>query len=355
MKVLFGGFGHTLFVQTCGKFSEELLKLGIEFKMVSAQDVCTGFPYTRPWESILDTRRFREIVDGFKPDFVMTDQQEHFGLSAVREGIPLLVYLKGDYWREARWAAACAPSKRLFARCAMWWLRRMANECFRRSSLIVSVSGHLDGIVRARFPRHPTAVMHQGVDSEDWKAAEKEKAMGLKHPCVGLVQNANIYEKTAEMPVLSRVMAALPHVTFYWAGDGPYRDAVLPELSKHGNFEWLGSLDPPGVRRFLSSVDVYGLASGLDMLPSTVLEAQMARRPVIATRVGGVPEMMAEGKTGLLADRGDHARWVEHIEELLGDEEKRRRMGAEGRRFVEENFTVKNMARQLSDALEKIA
>ena len=354
MKILFGGSGHTSFVSMSDKFSEELLKIGIEFKVVDVHGICSGFPNPNPRKWLLDTKGFREIVNEFNPDFVMADWLGHFGLAAVREGIPLLVYLRGDYWRELQWAIAHAPPMKLIDRLGRWWQIKNTNECFRRSSLIMPISRHLDGIVRARFPKHPTAVVHHGIDPEAWQALEGEEAMDLRHPCVGFVQNANIYEKTAEMLVLSKVMKALPEVTFYWAGDGPHRDAILPELSKHDNFGWLGNLNPTAVKRFLASVDVYGLASGLDMLPSTVLEAEMARRPVIATRVGGVPEMIAEGKTGLLVDKGDHARWVEHIGALLGDAKRRRKMGAEGRRFVEENFTAKTMARQLSDAVGKI-
>ena len=354
MRILAQGFDHPTFVKMSGKFSEELSRVGIELKGVGTREVGAGFPSTRPREW-LSARRFREIVGEFKPDFVMTDQQGYFGLAAIKERIPLLMYLRGDYWREMRWVASHTPSRKLFGRFSMSWRMKSANECFRGASLIVSVSKHLDGIVKARFPRKPTAIMHQGIDPEAWHSGKECGDMGVKHPCIGLMQNANILEKTTEMLVLSRVMAALPQVTFYWAGDGPHRDAVLSKLSRHDNFEWLGNLNLPGVKRFLSSVDVYGLASGLDMLPATVLEAQMARRPVIATRVGGVPETIVEGRTGLLVGKGDHARWVEHIEALLGDEKRRRRMGEEGRRFVEENFTVKNMARQLSDALEKIS
>ena len=354
MRILLHGFKHPSFTKMSRRFNEEVSNLGIELRNVGTQEVGAGFPSTKPREW-LSARRFREIVNEFKPDFVMTDQQGYFGLAAIKERIPLLMYLRGDYWSEVRWLFAHTSSKKLFRRFAMSWRMRNANECFQRSSLIIPISKYLDGIVRARFPQKPTAVMHQGVDPEAWQASEKDWDVDIKHPCIGLVQNASIYEKTAEMPVLSRVMAALPHVTFYWGGDGPYRDIVLTELSKHDNFKWLGNLDPSGVRNLLSSVDVYGLASGLDMLPTTVLEAQMARRPVIATRVGGVPEMVAEGKTGLLVDKGDHARWVKHIEALLGDEKRRRRMGAEGRRFVEENFTAKTMARQFSNAIGKVA
>ena len=337
------------------KFSEELSKLGIVFKEVNVHEVCSGFPDTRPREWLLNTRRFRRIVNEFNPDFVMTDHLGHFGLATIGEGIPLLIYMRLDYWREIQWLIAHNTSKKLRNRLGWWWRMQNAEKCFRRSSLIMSVSKHLDGIVRDKFPQKPTAVMHQGIDQEAWKATEEE-AMGLKHPCVGFVQNATVYEKTAEMLVLSRVMAALPQVTFYWAGDGPYRDIVLKELSKHNNFEWLGNLErPAGVRRFLSSIDIYGLASGLDMFPSTVLEAQMMQRPVIATSVGGAPETMMDKKTGLLVDVGDHARWAEHIGALLGDVKKRRQMGMEGRRFVEKNFTVKTMALQFSDVMGKVA
>ena len=378
MRVLVHGFEHPAFAAMSRKFNEEASNLGIELKNVGtpeagahelaiavgrrasrlvtpgAPEAGAGSPGAGPREW-LSAGKFRRIVGEFKPDFVVTDQQGYFGLAAIKEGIPLLMHLRGDYWREEERAIARIPSRKLFRRFAMSRRMKNADECFRRSSLIMPISRHLDGIVRARFPRKPTAVMHHGIDPEAWRSGEEGGGVDVKHPCVGLVQNANILEKAAEMPVLSRVMAALPHVTFYWAGDGPHRDAVLPELSRHDNFVWLGNLDPPGVRGFLSSVDVYGLASGLDMLPATVLEAQMARRPVVATRVGGVPEAIVEGRTGLLADRGDHARWVEHVEALLGDEKMRRRMGAEGRRFVEENFTAKAMARQFRNAIGKAA
>ena len=355
MKVLFGGVGHPAFVNMSGKFNEELAKLGIDLMEVNVREVGAGFPETRPREWLFDTGKFRKFVDEFEPDFVATDHQGYFGLAAIKEGIPLLTYLRGNYWREMEWITSQIPAKKLFDRLAWWWRMKYGNECFQRSSIIVSVSRHLDDIVRARFPKHPTAVMHQGIDPDAWRSKTEDEGMDFNHPCVGFVQNANIYEKTVGMLVLSKVMKALPEVTFYWAGDGPYRDTVLSELSKHDNFEWLGNLNACGVKKFLSSVDIYGLASGLDTLATTVLEAEMMCRPVIATRVGGVPETIVEGKTGLLVDKGDHSRWVAHIEMLLRNEKVRRKMGGEGKRFVEENFTPKTMALQFSDAIGKMA
>ena len=55
--------------------------------------------------------------------------------------------------------------------------------------------------------------------------------MKLKHPCVGVLQSANIWGKAEQMLILKKLMKKMPDVTFYWAGDGPYRKKILPELS----------------------------------------------------------------------------------------------------------------------------
>ena len=357
MRLLFGRPAPgPLYRRIYEKFGGELANLGIECKMVAGTDVVSGFPDRNPRKWFERMAAFKKIINEFKPDFVMTNQQRHFGLAAVRTGVPLLMYLEGDYWREMSEEIARISYKQVHRKLALKRWQKIGYECFQHAKIIISVSQYLDGIVRARFPQKITAVMHHGVDLEAWQAAEGKEAMNLNHPCVGFVQNANVYEKTVEMLVLSKVMQALPQVTFYWAGDGRHRDIVLSELSRYDNFKWLGNLEHPAdVRRFLSSVDIYGLASGMDTLGISILEAQMMRLPVIATRVGGVPEAMMGGKTGLLVGRGDHARWTEHIESLLIDEKKRRRMGEEGRRFVEENFTVRDMAQQFSDAIRKVA
>ena len=137
------------------------------------------------------------------------------------------------------------------------------------------------------------------------KIGTKKKKWKLKHPCVGFLQGSVIWEKTKEMLTLTKVIESMPEVTFYWAGDGPYRDIILTKLKKYDNFHWLGPLEYPGkVREFLSSIDIYGLASGIDMSPLTLLEAQLMEKPVIATKVGGIPELMLDNETGFLVNKG---------------------------------------------------
>jgi len=193
--------------------------------------------------------------------------------------------------------------------------------------------------------------MYQGITSSRWYPSE---GMVLKHPCVGLLQGAVIWGKAQEMLVLEDVLKSMPDVTFYWAGDGPYSDKILSVLEKYENFKWLGPLEyPDKVREYLTEIDVYALVSGIDMSPLTLQEAQLMKRPVVATNVGGIPELMKNNETGFLVEKGDANGWIEKLSLLINDEQRRKDMGEEGRKFVEENFNWSKIAKEFLDILKK--
>ena len=209
----------------------------------------------------------------------------------------------------------------------------------------------MEKIVNQHYPNKKTNVLHGGITSSRWYPSE---GMTLKHPCVGLLQGAVIWGKAQEMLVLENVLKSMPDVTFYWAGDGPYRDKILSVLGKHDNFKWLGNLQyPDKVREYLTEIDVYALVSGIDMSPLTLQEAQLMKKPVVATNVGGIPELMKNNETGFLVERGDANGWIEKLSLLINDKEKRKSMGENGRKFVEKNFNWNKIARDFLDILEK--
>src|SRR5207302_8005749 len=112
------------------------------------------------------------------------------------------------------------------------------------------------------------------------------------------------------------------------------------------NFKWLGRLEyPDKVREYLSEMDVYALISGMDLAPLTLKEAQLMEKPVIATDVGGIPEMMEDHKTGLLVKEGDHNDLIEKISILINDPNKAKEMGAAGHSFVKDNFNWELIAK----------
>ncbi|MFN3654045.1 MAG: glycosyltransferase, partial [Candidatus Nitrosotenuis sp.] len=91
---------------------------------------------------------------------------------------------------------------------------------------------------------------------------------------------------------------------------------------------------------------------GIDMSPLTLLEAQLMKRPIIATNVGGIPELMSDNKTGYLINRGDDLMLSDRIEVLLSDENKRRSMGNAGREFVTDHFNWQKIARDFVSSLK---
>ena len=335
MRLLIGSAPSKLFHQK--EFAAAMSRKGSECKVVIDADVYDGFP-NLPVSSWFQTaKRANLLFDEFGPDAVLVDRNGHFAKAALDRGLPLLVQLRGDYWSEMQWRRETI-GKNPVKRVGRYIKSRMEERCFRESSSILPICNYLRDIVERRYPSKPAGTIYQGIDPARWDN-DSADGMDLKHPCVGLLQSANIWGKAREMLVLPRVMEALPDVTFYWAGDGPYRDKILPTLSEYGNFVWLGNLDyPDAVRRYLAEIDMYALISGIDMSPLTLQEAQLAQKPVVATDVGGIPELMEDRVTGFLVKRQNADDVVARISELLCDENRARQMGRNGRRFVQENF-----------------
>ncbi|WKT58339.1 glycosyltransferase [Candidatus Nitrosotenuis chungbukensis] len=216
-------------------------------------------------------KKFNALVRDFKPDAVFIDRQAHFGLATVDAKIPLFVLLRGDYWSEMKWAKETLY-KSPIKRAALFWKQRIAEKCFNDASAILPICKYLEPIVKEHYPKKSVEVLYGGIDASKWYPVE---GMELKHPCVGLLQGSWIWGKTKEILTLTKVIESMPDVTFYWAGDGPYRQKITETLGKYDNFKWLGALEyPDKVRQYLAALDVYALASGIDMSPLTLQEAQ---------------------------------------------------------------------------------
>lgn len=348
LRLLIGGSSSKFF--HLKEFGDALTRYGIEYKLVHDVDIYTGFPSRNIRRWFETSAKFDNLVQEFKPDAIFVDRLTHFSFTALKVGIPLFVLLRGDYWSEMKWARETLykwPLKRM----VLGLKDRIAMRCFKGSTAILPICRYLQERVMEQYPDKITEVLYQGIDPGKWYPV---KGMSLKHPCVGLLQSAIIWGKTKEMLILPKVLEAMPDVTFYWVGDGPYRDQVLPILTKYDNFKWLGPMQyPDKVREYLTEIDVYALVSGIDMSPLTLQEAQLMEKPVVATNVGGIPELMKNNETGFLVEKGDYKEWIDKLSILINDPKKAKQMGETGRKFVIENFSWEKIARQFSDFVNK--
>ena len=347
MRLLIGG--SSTFLVHLKQFSDTLNSLGVESKLVFDGDYADGFPSRKIRNWFQTKKKFNKLINEFKPDAIFVDRQRHFGINALKANIPLFVLLRGHYWSEIYWNKR-TMYKPLQKRIALWQWDKLAKEIFNGATAIFPICKYLEKITNKFVPDKSTKVFFEGVDASKWYQV---KGMNLKHPCVGLLQRASWWGKTSEMLILKKVLEKMPDVNFYWAGDGPLRERVLSELDKYDNFHWLGNLQyPDKVREYLSEIDVYALITGMDLAPLTLKEAQLMKKPVVVTNVGGNPEMMVDGKTGFLVEKGNDTQLIEKLRLLFEDVDMAKKMGNEGRKFIERTFNWKLVTKNFIEMIK---
>ena len=145
-------------------------------------------------------------------------------------------------------------------------------------------------------------------------------------------------------------------------GDGPLRDrlgAKIDMLNLSSRFNLLGSLPQRAVLEKIQAADIFALASVIDaqgasdVFPTVILEAMASARPVVSTRLAGIPELVVDGETGVLVSPGDTAALTCALEQLLRDPELRLRFGRAGRARIEQHFRIEDTVAPLLKLFER--
>ena len=321
---------------------DALSRFDIECKLVRETDYVVGFPTKQLGKYFSSKKKFKKLINDFKPDAVLVDRQSSFGLEVINNEIPLFTILRGLHWSEIEFAKETIYTNFLMRK-ILDMRAEISEKVFSGATAILPICEYLIDKIKEHHPKQNTEVFVEGVDSTKWY---KQKGMELKHPCVGLLQDANWWGKTKEMLTLEKVIEKMPDVNFYWAGDGQYKNKILSVLGKFDNFHSLGSLQyPDKVREYLSEIDVYALITGMDLAPLTLKEAQLMEKPVIVSNVGGNPEMMLDKKTGFLVEEGNDNELFEKISLLLNDEQLCLEQGSNGRNFIIKKFSMDESAK----------
>jgi glycosyltransferase involved in cell wall biosynthesis len=192
------------------------------------------------------------------------------------------------------------------------------------------------GIEARTCDERRSEVIHNAVDA----AAAPVAALDAALPTI--VSVGRLHEPK-DFVTLARALRALPAEGWRAeiVGDGPDRPDVEREL-REGRLTGAVALvgERTDVPRRLAHADVFVLSSRSECMPISVLEAMAAGLPVVASAVGGIPEMVLDGETGILVAPGDDGALGAALGRLAADPDLRRRMGAAGRRRVEERFDL---------------
>ena len=191
---------------------------------------------------------------------------------------------------------------------------------------------------------------HLVLERPDRAAARAALGLPLNGPVVGCVGRlVPIKDHEVLLQAGARLLRERPDVTFAVAGDGELRERLRARAQElmGDRCVFLGWVhDLPTL---YAAVDVVALTSKLEGTPVSLIEAAAAGKPVVATRVGGVREVVRDGETGLLVAPDDPVAVAASLHTLLDDPEGARRMGREGTDWVTGRFSASLLADRLAD------
>ncbi len=258
------------------------------------------------------------------------------------------------HWHAARahalgaLASLLAPGPaRILSRRVDFLVRRSPGSRFLYSlpvERIIAISdGVRDALIHSGVARELICVVSSGVDLAPFDAPfdrrEARQRLGLAEGDLLVLQVAALAPHKSQTDFLNA--AALlndghPHVRFWIAGEGPLRAKLETEHRALGLGERLRFLGfREDVTDLLRAADIFCISSYLEGLGTSILDAMAAGLPVVATRVGGIPEIVEDGKTGLLVPARDPRALGEAIAALAGDPAGRAAMGARARERVQ--------------------
>lgn len=140
-------------------------------------------------------------------------------------------------------------------------------------------------------------------------------------------------------------------------GNGPFIkkiESLIYKLGLDNDVNLRGYLDHKKISKFLSEIDVYINLPEKESFGVAVLEASAAEIPVIVSDVGGLPEVVIHGETGLILNRNKKSEIVDAMNSFLVKDKKRTKMGVNGKQFVSRRYSWKNSVRIMTDNYKKI-
>jgi glycosyltransferase involved in cell wall biosynthesis len=274
-------------------------------------------------------------------------------LAAALAGVPVRVHSVHGFGfhigERSPLRSALIAAERLAARLTTHWI-------------VVSRSNQEEGASLRLLDPGRTTLIRSGVDLQRLRGAaggrrvRRELGLAEAQPLVLAVACLKPQKAPLDLVRAAALVArAVPQARFALAGDGELRgevESALRAAGLGGRFHLLGWRDD--VPDLLAAADLLLHTARWEGLPRVIPEALAAGVPVVATDVDGAREVVEEGVNGHLCRAGDAAALAERTVSLLGDPERRRRMGEAGRRSVGE-FDIGDMVRRQEELYLKLA
>jgi|GEM_PF-578800 len=246
------------------------------------------------------------------------------------------------------------------------WFWRIKRLILRRSDAIISnapaaadVAARLSGVPRSRFDVIANGVaVPKAVDSIECKSRQERGREFLQPPAgrtAGLFVGRLVTAKN--LPCLMRALVRIPVVQRPWiaiVGDGPLRPEIgqrIIEMDLENDMRLLGERSDIPV--LMHGADFFVLPSSHEGMPNALMEAMAAGCAPVASRVGGIPELIEDGSSGLLFPSDDAGALATCLLAVSSDPDLRGRLGARARVVIDTGFSAAAMIRATTAIYER--
>ena len=300
-----------------------------------------------PLRDLVATLRLARLIRKERPDILHTHTAKAgtvgrvAALLAGRRGPPIVVHtFHGHVLRG------------YFGPLRSWFFRQLERWLAARTTALIAVSPQVrdDLVALGIAPRERFVVIRLGIELGERVAAEQDGrdesrrylGIGPDRFAVGWIGRMTAVKRTDDVLVaFKRLRDEGVDAVLCMVGDGPDRPGLeqrAHELGVVGDTLFLGYQED--VAPFYAAFDALVLPSSNEGTPVSAIEALAAGRPVVATRVGGVPDVVVEGEDGFLVEPGATDDLADRLAELARDPELRQRMGQAGRQRVVPRYAV---------------
>ena len=195
-------------------------------------------------------------------------------------------------------------------------------------------------------------VIHNGVDPNEFFKISRDYHKSSNEVIVTFVGRL---APPKDLLLLIDAIKLVPEIKLQIVGDGELRQQVEGYIFKNGLRDRVILLGERfDIPKILAESDIFVLPSRWEGLPLTIIEAMMSGLPVVATRVGGIPELVDDGVNGYLVPSRDVNALAKAIRKLVSDVELRERMGKAGREKAIEKFTLDKMLSKIAQVYEDV-
>ncbi len=226
----------------------------------------------------------------------------------------------------------------------------------QKADAITATSKFLAKRTKKLVPEKEIEVVPFGVDLKKFSPQSKNKTS--KVITIGFIKHLKPqYGPDYLIEAFTRVCKKYSNINLLILGEGPLEKELknlVKKLKIDDKVEFLGFVPNDLVPKYLSKMDIFVMPSLMESFGVAALEASAMEVPVVASRVGGVPEVLKDGKTGLLVEPKNVNELTAAIIKLIKDPGLRKKMGIEGRKFVKENYNWQKNTQQMENLYKSL-